>query len=149
MQTHTRSRSTTLTVLVGALTLLLIAATSAAPARAIVIRHDRDAARYLELGSRYPSVCKVGRQMGDGTLVSPRHILTAAHVARGLNGSPDPVVTCEGTDYAVQTIFKIEEMAIDLPTVGSRASRPDPGTIRLKHHARQSFKRFGRLFPGD
>jgi hypothetical protein len=77
----------------------------ATPADAIIIRHDRDAARYLELGSRYPQVCKVGRRMGDGTLVGSRHILTAAHVARGLGRSGNPVATCAGVDYGVTATY--------------------------------------------
>jgi hypothetical protein len=52
----------------------------ASPSQAIIIRHDRDDARYLELGSRYPAVCLVGRD-GEGTLIAPLWVLTAAHVA--------------------------------------------------------------------
>ncbi len=50
----------------------------------IVIRHDRPDARYLELGAKFPFVVKVGRRMGDGTLVGARWVLTAGHVADGL-----------------------------------------------------------------
>ncbi len=49
----------------------------------IVIRHDKEDADYIALGKQFPSVCKVD-QGGDGTLVAPRWVLTAAHVAEGM-----------------------------------------------------------------
>lgn len=63
-----------------------LAAAAATPRRtpAIIIRHDRTDARYLALGARYPSVVKVGRRMGDGTLIDARWVVTAAHVAAGV-----------------------------------------------------------------
>ena len=57
--------------------------TLASPSQAIIIRHDRDDARYIELGSRYPAVCFVGRD-GEGTLIASDWVLTAAHVAAGI-----------------------------------------------------------------
>ena len=35
----------------------------------IIIRHDRGDAEYLAVGGQYPAVGKVGRRMGDGTLI--------------------------------------------------------------------------------
>jgi len=49
----------------------------------IVIRHDRDDARYRELAEHYPAVCDVGAG-GVGVLIAPRWVLTAGHVARGV-----------------------------------------------------------------
>lgn len=46
---------------------------------AIIIRHDRDDARYRELAKKYPQACLVGRDAG--TLIAPQWVLTAAHVA--------------------------------------------------------------------
>lgn len=50
----------------------------------IVIRHDKEDAAYLTLGKEFPMVCKVGKRGGDGTLIAPQWILTAAHVAEGM-----------------------------------------------------------------
>lgn len=48
---------------------------------AIVIRHDRDDARYLALGAKYSGA--IGRVTGiaESTLIAPEWALTAAHVA--------------------------------------------------------------------
>ncbi len=51
---------------------------------AIIIRHDRPDQRYLDLGARFPAVGRVGRRMGDGTLIGDRWVVTAGHVANGL-----------------------------------------------------------------
>lgn len=50
----------------------------------IVRRHDRSDEDYLALGAKFPSVCKVGKRGGDGTLIASKWILTAAHVAQGM-----------------------------------------------------------------
>lgn len=52
----------------------------------IVRRHDRPDSLYLALGARYPAVGTVGRR-GDGTLIAPTWVLTAAHVAADLDTS--------------------------------------------------------------
>ena len=102
MEAPVRTRCMSSWSAVAAVVVLLFAAST--PATAIVIRHDRDDARYLQLGSRYPAVCKVGHQMGDGTLVEPDRVLTAAHVARGL-GRRGGTVICGDAEYAVDTVY--------------------------------------------
>lgn len=55
----------------------------AASTHAIVIRHDRDDARYRQLGADHPAVFRVGGAMG--TLIAPQWIITAGHVAKNLS----------------------------------------------------------------
>ncbi|MGV3618891.1 MAG: S1 family peptidase [Fimbriimonas sp.] len=58
----------------------LALALAASASFAIVIRHDRDDARYRALAERYRGpVCGIGTG-GHGTLVAPRWVVTAAHV---------------------------------------------------------------------
>lgn len=76
------------------------------PLSAIVIRHDRPDQRYLDLGAHYPAVGKVGRRMGDGTLIGDRWVLTAAHVANGLmRRGGDPIVIFGDREYRVTRAF--------------------------------------------
>lgn len=65
----------------------------------IVVRHDRDDARYLELGEGHPAVCDIGFHGGHGTLVAPRWVLTAGHVVKNL--SEGSTVACGGRRYPV------------------------------------------------
>lgn len=46
--------------------------------------HDKDDAEYLKLGAQFPAVGKVGKRAGDGTLIRSNWVLTAAHVASGV-----------------------------------------------------------------
>jgi len=59
-------------------TLLLLGASATG---AIVMRHDRDATAYRELGGRFAAVGSFGKT-GSGTLIAPRVVLTAAHCLR-------------------------------------------------------------------
>lgn len=57
---------------------------------AIVIRHDRDDVRYVELGQQLAGICHMNLQEkdappdGEAVLIDPSWILTAAHVAVGV-----------------------------------------------------------------
>ncbi|HUQ83618.1 MAG TPA: trypsin-like serine protease [Gemmatimonadaceae bacterium] len=50
---------------------------------AIIRRGDRDDARYLAEGAKYPQVIALGRT-GDATLIAPQWLLTAGHVANAV-----------------------------------------------------------------
>jgi hypothetical protein len=59
-------------------------------AHAIIVRHDKDAQAFLDLGQKFPSTVYLRRAdskdgLGDeGTLIAPTWVLTAAHVASEL-----------------------------------------------------------------
>ena len=61
--------------------MLLVSLAAALPCAAILIRPDRDDAEYLELALRYVSSLALGPSGGEGVLIAPRWVLTAA---RGL-----------------------------------------------------------------
>ncbi len=50
----------------------------------IVIRHDKNDSDYIKLGAEFPAVGKVGERAGDGTLIGQDWVLTAGHVASGM-----------------------------------------------------------------
>lgn len=81
---------------------LAAAAVAAIPLDAIIIRHDRDDARYRELGAGFTAVGAIGRA-GEGTLVGDRWVLTAAHVATNFRRSLG--VTFASTTYAVSEVI--------------------------------------------
>ncbi len=87
-------------VLAGAIGLATVGESSA-----IVIRHDRDDARYLTLGERYPAVGSLV-PVGDGvvTLIAPGWAITAAHVAEIISPFSHSVLF-EGVEYPVEGRF--------------------------------------------
>ena len=80
--------------------LLASALMALAPRATIVRRHDRPDSLYLALGAKYPAVGTVGRR-GDGTLIAPTWVLTAAHIAADLDTSRVRV-RFGGREYAVR-----------------------------------------------
>lgn len=61
---------------------LVVLITLAAPARTVVVRHDRALSATVELAEPYDFVGRVGS--ASGTLIAPRWVLTAAHVVENM-----------------------------------------------------------------
>lgn len=82
--------------------------TAPVPGSAVIIRHDRDDARYVELAEGYPQVVDMNTQEpggppdGQGALVAPRWVATAAHIA--VLVQPGHRVTVGGDGVAVRSI---------------------------------------------
>jgi len=74
------------------------------PAAAILIRPDREDAEYLELATKYPSSVLLNAPDGEGVLIAPRWILTAAHMAKALQEQkPVPRIPIGGREYEIQS----------------------------------------------
>lgn len=82
---------------------LLLAAPLAV--HAILIRADRDDSEYRELATRYPASLALGVPDGEGTLIAPRWILTAAHRARAFEERKPRVLQVDGKAHEVEAIF--------------------------------------------
>lgn len=77
-----------------------------APAAAILIRADRDDAEYLDLATRYTSSVLLETPDGEGVLIAPRWVLTAAHRAKGLQEMKAlPKLRFGERDYEIQSMF--------------------------------------------
>lgn len=84
---------------------IIVTLATMAPDADIVRRHDRSDADYLELGAGFPAVAKLGGRMGDGTLVRPDWILTAAHVADGMLRRDNRSVVIGGGQYEARAVY--------------------------------------------
>lgn len=78
------------------------------PALALVTRTDRDDAEYLELASRYTSALRLTAPAGEGVLIAPRWILSAARAKAPAR------VRIGGRDHAVQAGYMHAESGIAL-----------------------------------
>ncbi len=86
----------------SALVAILVGLLCHSESSGIVIRHDRDDARYLVPPERYPELVEVGR--AHGTLVDSRWVLTAAHVADGSLSPFSGTVRIAGREFPVRRI---------------------------------------------
>jgi hypothetical protein len=79
-------------------------------AGAILARPDRDDAEYLELATRYTTALALEPGGGEGVLVAPRWVLTAASVARSLEArSPAAGILAGGIRHEVQAVYIVPE----------------------------------------
>ena len=112
------------------------------PAAALLTRPDRDDAEYLELASRYPSAITLTAPGGEGVLVNPRWILTAAHRARALEPSKRPDVAAVflhpgwkgGADNDVALVLLKEERRGIAATPVYRGSEESGRTVIIAGH---------------
>ena len=88
---------------VAILLAVVVAAGVLASSEAMIIRHDRDEADYRQLGLQYPAVGKISPD-GTGTLIAPRWVLTAAHVAKMFRRRQGEV-SFGGRSYPVEASF--------------------------------------------
>jgi secreted trypsin-like serine protease len=75
------------------------------PALALLSRADRDDEEYVELATAYPSAVALGLAQGEGALVAPTWVLTAAHRAAVLRDvRPRPTLRIMGGEHAIARI---------------------------------------------
>src|SRR5437016_4254211 len=95
-------------------------------ASAILIRPDRDDAEYLELANKYPAAVLLNAPDGEGVLIAPRWILTAAHRVKALQEmNPVPRIAIGGREYEVASFHPH-------PDWRKGDSRSDIGLLQLK-----------------
>jgi hypothetical protein len=103
----------------------LLAATIALPASALLIRADRDDAEYLELATLYPSSVLLNAPDGEGVLIAPRWVLTAAHMVKALQEQkPVPRIPIGARSYEIQAFHGHPEW--------KKGGHSDVGLIYLK-----------------
>lgn len=100
-------------------------------AAGIIIRHDRDDARYREFyaeGDRFSAVGTIGG--GMGTLIDPRWVVTAAHVVTDVQPF-DPHVVIAGQQYSIERVIMHPEWR-DVDEVRPISEVVDLALIRLR-----------------
>jgi Trypsin len=86
--------------------LALIVAFATLPTHAILIRPDRSDEEYRELATRYDTSVILEAPDGEGVLIAPRWVLTAAHMAKALQEMKAlPKLTFAGKAYEIQGVF--------------------------------------------
>jgi hypothetical protein len=108
----------------------------------LLTRPDRDDAEYLELASRYPSAIRLSAPGGEGVLVNPRWLLTAAHRAQALQESKRPEIAAVflhpawkgGADYDVALVLLKSERRNVVATPVYRGSDENGRTVIVAAH---------------
>lgn len=84
----------------------LLAAASALPAEALLIRADREDAEYLELATKYAAAVRLPSGAG-GVLIKDRWILTTAQSVKAIRASEARLsVTIGGKAYLIEEAFR-------------------------------------------
>ncbi len=83
-----------------------------APAHALLIRADRDDSEYLELASRYGAALRLASVEGEGVLIAPRWVLTAASVAARIRALQSLRVA--DRDVRIETVFSHPDASLAL-----------------------------------
>src|ERR1041385_2175780 len=88
-------------------TFLLIGITYSFLESFIVIRHDVDNSKYVELGKKYHSLCTF--PMGDGVLIDSDWVLTSGQVGSDLKkdfqNDFKPKATIEAKNYEIEKVI--------------------------------------------
>jgi hypothetical protein len=100
----------------------LVGLAGAAPASAIVTRHDRAPAAFERLGDLYPAAVSLNPQGGRGesTLIAAEWLLTAAHVAEHMK--PGREIAIDGETYraaqvAVHPLWRMQPIRHDIALI--------------------------------
>ncbi len=106
----------------------------------IIIRHDVDDSKYIELAKKYHSVCHF--LMGEGVLIESNWVLTAGHVGSDLKKDLEqglkPKVKIESKDYEIEKVilhpgFHPIEDDIALVKLKSKVTDATPVKIYSQH----------------
>ena len=86
---------------------ILLAFAASLPAHGILIRPDREDVAYRELATRYPSSVLLNAPDGEGVLIAPRWILTAAHMVNALQELKAlPKLAFAGREYEIESMHR-------------------------------------------
>lgn len=97
--------------------------------QSLVVRHDVDDGRLLQLAKQFPQVCHFAN--GEGTLIAPEWVLTAAHVGELYIKETDTkklTVKCNGQDYLIDKVF----LHADYVGEGEKGVLNDVALVKLK-----------------
>src|SRR5262245_44915243 len=84
---------------------LILAVAFYSEARGIIIRHDRDDAKYLALGAKFPAVGHLGGAV-ECTLIAPKWALGAAHTVEDyFSPGSKPFVIFGGKRYDIEKMI--------------------------------------------